>query len=170
MVRYKKTFLLTNIYRAFLNYNDPTACFNHVTEKKKNFQTFPWRALPNINLTAKIFSLEGKSLMCHGRLYVIIKSLIHPTPDPKNDITLFLLRMPSVIKFVIFFSLQEECFLNLEAPVKRVTGWDTPFPHVHEPFYLPDKWRCFESIKRTLEYWERMPPPPPPPLPRLLFK
>ena len=28
--------------------------------------------------------------------------------------------------------LQEKCFLNLEAPICRIGGWDTPFPHVHE--------------------------------------
>ncbi|XP_031784509.1 2-oxoisovalerate dehydrogenase subunit beta, mitochondrial [Nasonia vitripennis] len=49
-------------------------------------------------------------------------------------------------------TIQEECFLSLEAPIGRVTGWDTPFPHVHEVFYLPDKWRCFEAVKNTLEY------------------
>ncbi|XP_058792225.1 2-oxoisovalerate dehydrogenase subunit beta, mitochondrial [Phymastichus coffea] len=49
-------------------------------------------------------------------------------------------------------TIQEECFLHLEAPVGRVTGWDTPFPHVHEPIYMPDKWRCFEAIKSTLTY------------------
>ncbi|CAG0917925.1 unnamed protein product [Notodromas monacha] len=49
-------------------------------------------------------------------------------------------------------SIQEECFLNLEAPVTRVTGWDTPFPHVFEPFYIPDKWRCFEAVKKLKEF------------------
>jgi len=49
-------------------------------------------------------------------------------------------------------TIQEECFLNLEAPIQRVCGWDTPFPNVFEPFYLPDKYRCFEAIKRVLEF------------------
>ncbi|XP_029035590.2 2-oxoisovalerate dehydrogenase subunit beta, mitochondrial [Osmia bicornis bicornis] len=49
-------------------------------------------------------------------------------------------------------TIQEECFLNLEAPVQRVTGWDSPFPHVFEPFYLPDKWRCFASVRNVLNY------------------
>ncbi|XP_008555713.1 2-oxoisovalerate dehydrogenase subunit beta, mitochondrial [Microplitis demolitor] len=49
-------------------------------------------------------------------------------------------------------TIQEACFLNLEAPIQRVTGWDTPFPLVFEPFYLPDKWRCFDAIKKTLNF------------------
>ncbi|KAI8034898.1 hypothetical protein M5D96_012327, partial [Drosophila gunungcola] len=48
--------------------------------------------------------------------------------------------------------IQEKCFLYLEAPVKRVTGWDTPFPHVFEPFYLPDKHRCLSAIKEIVNY------------------
>jgi 2-oxoisovalerate dehydrogenase E1 component beta subunit len=49
-------------------------------------------------------------------------------------------------------AIQEDCFLHLEAPVVRVTGFDTPFPHVFEPFYLPDKWRCLEAIRNLLDY------------------
>ncbi|KRT84793.1 hypothetical protein AMK59_454, partial [Oryctes borbonicus] len=49
-------------------------------------------------------------------------------------------------------SIQEECFLYLEAPVARVTGYDTPFPYVFEPFYLPDKWRCLQAVHNLLNY------------------
>ncbi|GAB6018393.1 hypothetical protein CHUAL_000109 [Chamberlinius hualienensis] len=49
-------------------------------------------------------------------------------------------------------TVQNECFLHLEAPVQRVTGWDTPFPHVFEAFYLPDKWRCLEAIKKAVNF------------------
>ncbi|KAH7728580.1 hypothetical protein AAVH_03891 [Aphelenchoides avenae] len=49
-------------------------------------------------------------------------------------------------------TIQKECFLNLEAPVARVCGWDTPFPHVFEPFYLPTKWRCFDAVKKLINY------------------
>ncbi|XP_061398351.1 2-oxoisovalerate dehydrogenase subunit beta, mitochondrial [Musca vetustissima] len=48
--------------------------------------------------------------------------------------------------------IQDKCFLHLEAPVKRVTGWDTPFPHVFEPFYLPNKLRCLSAIKELINY------------------
>lgn len=49
-------------------------------------------------------------------------------------------------------TIQKECFLHLEAPIERVTGWDTPFPHVFEPFYLPDKYRCLSAINRLINY------------------
>lgn len=49
-------------------------------------------------------------------------------------------------------TIQDECFLHLEAPISRVAGWDTPFPHVFEPFYLPDKWRCMAAIKKLIDY------------------
>ncbi|CAD5205541.1 unnamed protein product [Bursaphelenchus okinawaensis] len=49
-------------------------------------------------------------------------------------------------------TVQKECFLNLESPVERVCGWDTPFPHVFEPIYLPTKWRVIEAIQRSINY------------------
>ncbi|KAL6265042.1 hypothetical protein P5V15_005133 [Pogonomyrmex californicus] len=49
-------------------------------------------------------------------------------------------------------TVQAECFLYLESPVQRVTGWDCPFPHIFEPFYLPDKWRCFAAVRDSLKY------------------
>ncbi|CAF4959055.1 unnamed protein product [Pieris macdunnoughi] len=49
-------------------------------------------------------------------------------------------------------TVQSECFLHLEAPVARVTGWDAPFPHVFEPFYLPDKMRCLSALEKLLNY------------------
>lgn len=48
--------------------------------------------------------------------------------------------------------IQERCFLNLEAPVKRVCGYDLPFPLVFEPLYLPDRFKIFEAIKATMNY------------------
>ena len=33
--------------------------------------------------------------------------------------------------------VQEHCFYHLEAPIERVTGWDTPYPHAFEWEYFP---------------------------------
>lgn len=48
--------------------------------------------------------------------------------------------------------IQERCFLRLEAPIKRVCGWDVPFPLVFEKFYVPDKIRVFDAIEKTMNY------------------
>lgn len=49
-------------------------------------------------------------------------------------------------------TIQEHCFLNLEAPIARVTGLDTPFPLVHEKQYLPDHLKIFEAIVATCNF------------------
>ena len=33
--------------------------------------------------------------------------------------------------------VQERCFYHLKAPIARVTGWDTPYPHAFEWDYFP---------------------------------
>ena len=48
-------------------------------------------------------------------------------------------------------SVQERCFYHLQAPIKRVTGWDTPFPHSTEWDYLPSVERISSAIKETQE-------------------
>jgi 2-oxoisovalerate dehydrogenase E1 component beta subunit len=35
--------------------------------------------------------------------------------------------------------VQEHCFYHLEAPIERVTGWDTPYPHAQEWAYFPGR-------------------------------
>lgn len=48
--------------------------------------------------------------------------------------------------------ISDKCFLHLESPVTRVCGYDTPFPLVHEPIYLPDKLKVYDAIKRSVNY------------------
>jgi 2-oxoisovalerate dehydrogenase E1 component beta subunit len=49
--------------------------------------------------------------------------------------------------------VQEECFHSLEAPVIRVTGFDTPYPPSRlEEDYLPDLDRVLDGVDRSLEY------------------
>ncbi len=47
--------------------------------------------------------------------------------------------------------IQEDCFYALEAPIIRVTGWDTPYPHAHEWAYFPGQERVMRAIKQVLE-------------------
>lgn len=48
-------------------------------------------------------------------------------------------------------TIQDRCFYNLEAPIKRVCGYDSPFPLIYEKFYLPDELKIFEAIKETTQ-------------------
>ena len=47
--------------------------------------------------------------------------------------------------------VQEECFWKLEAPIQRVSGWDTPYPHAMEWDYFPGQDRVLEAINKVLE-------------------
>ncbi len=46
--------------------------------------------------------------------------------------------------------VQERCFYHLEAPIERVTGFDTPYPHSLEWAYFPGPVRIGEAIDRLL--------------------
>jgi 2-oxoisovalerate dehydrogenase E1 component beta subunit len=46
--------------------------------------------------------------------------------------------------------VQEHCFYKLEAPIERVTGWDTPYPHVFEWQYFPGPQRVAEALRRVM--------------------
>lgn len=47
--------------------------------------------------------------------------------------------------------VQENCFYHLEAPITRVTGWDTPYPHAQEWEYFPGPNRVGEALKAVME-------------------
>jgi len=49
-------------------------------------------------------------------------------------------------------TIQERCFLQLEAPVQRVCGWDTPFPLAWEEFYLPTPLRVLDAIRAATSF------------------
>ncbi|MEJ8566701.1 alpha-ketoacid dehydrogenase subunit beta [Elongatibacter sediminis] len=48
-------------------------------------------------------------------------------------------------------TVQEECFWCLEAPIERVTGWDTPYPHAFEWQYFPGQKRMTAGIRKVME-------------------
>jgi 2-oxoisovalerate dehydrogenase E1 component beta subunit len=47
-------------------------------------------------------------------------------------------------------SLQEECFWHLEAPIGRVAGWDTPYPHAFEWEYFPGQARVANALRALM--------------------
>ncbi len=48
-------------------------------------------------------------------------------------------------------SIQERCFWDLEAPIARVAGWDTPYPHAFEWEYFPGKPRVKLALQALME-------------------
>ncbi|WP_276255340.1 alpha-ketoacid dehydrogenase subunit beta [Halomontanus rarus] len=53
----------------------------------------------------------------------------------------------------IISTIQEEALLYQEAPVKRITGFDTPFPlYSLEDYYLPEPARITEGIREAVEF------------------
>ena len=48
-------------------------------------------------------------------------------------------------------TVQEECFWHLNAPIQRVAGWDTPYPHAFEWSYFPGQNRVIAALKVALE-------------------
>ena len=47
--------------------------------------------------------------------------------------------------------VQEHCFYHLEAPIERVTGFDTPYPHAFEWSYFPGPKRVADAMRRAME-------------------
>ena len=47
--------------------------------------------------------------------------------------------------------VQERCFYHLEAPIERVAGWDTPYPHAFEWEYFPGPERVAAALRRTVD-------------------
>jgi len=47
--------------------------------------------------------------------------------------------------------VQEHCFYQWEAPIERVTGFDTPYPHALEWEYFPTPPRLIKAMRRVME-------------------
>ena len=48
-------------------------------------------------------------------------------------------------------TVQEECFWHLQAPIERVCGWETPYPHAFEWDYFPAQDRIIAGIRNIME-------------------
>lgn len=47
--------------------------------------------------------------------------------------------------------VQERCFYHLEAPIERVTGFDTPYPHSLEWAYFPGPVRIARALEKIMK-------------------
>ena len=48
-------------------------------------------------------------------------------------------------------TVQEECYWHLQAPIERVAGWETPYPHAFEWDYFPGQDRVLAGIRNVME-------------------
>jgi 2-oxoisovalerate dehydrogenase E1 component beta subunit len=47
-------------------------------------------------------------------------------------------------------TVQRDCFYSLLAPIERVTGWDTPYPHAFEWQYFPGQARLTAALEKVM--------------------
>ncbi len=47
-------------------------------------------------------------------------------------------------------TVQRECFYSLLAPIERVAGWDTPYPHAFEWQYFPGQARLTAALAKVM--------------------
>lgn len=48
--------------------------------------------------------------------------------------------------------INEKALMSLEAPMVRVTGWDTPFPYTLDLEYLPSAERVVEAMQKVINF------------------
>ncbi len=49
-------------------------------------------------------------------------------------------------------TISEKALLHLQAPILRVTGFDTPVPYVFEPEYLPNEKRIRKALRDSMDF------------------
>lgn len=52
----------------------------------------------------------------------------------------------------IVAAISKRCFLRLESPPLRVCGYDTPFPLIYEPLYVPSTPKVVDAIHEAVKF------------------
>ena len=52
----------------------------------------------------------------------------------------------------VIASITKRCFARLDSPPLRVCGYDTPFPLVYEPIYMPTAQKIADAVQAACEY------------------
>uniref|UniRef100_A0A9L0SFZ0 3-methyl-2-oxobutanoate dehydrogenase (2-methylpropanoyl-transferring) n=2 Tax=Equus TaxID=9789 RepID=A0A9L0SFZ0_HORSE len=107
----------------------------------------------NIPLSQAEVIQEGSdvTLVAWGTQVHVIREVASMAQE-KLGVSCEVIDLRTIIPWDVDTVCKEECFLNLEAPISRVCGYDTPFPHVFEPFYIPDKWKCYDALRKMINY------------------
>ncbi|XP_069866270.1 2-oxoisovalerate dehydrogenase subunit beta, mitochondrial isoform X2 [Dipodomys merriami] len=107
----------------------------------------------NIPLSQAEVLQEGSdvTLVAWGTQVHVIREVAAMARE-KLGVSCEVIDLRTIIPWDVDTVCKEECFLNLEAPISRVCGYDTPFPHIFEPFYIPDKWKCYDALRKMINY------------------
>ncbi|XP_035880281.1 2-oxoisovalerate dehydrogenase subunit beta, mitochondrial isoform X2 [Phyllostomus discolor] len=107
----------------------------------------------NIPLSQAEIIQEGSdvTLVAWGTQVHVIREVASMAQE-KLGVSCEVIDLRTILPWDVDTVCKEECFLNLEAPISRVCGYDTPFPHIFEPFYIPDKWKCYDALRKMINY------------------
>ena len=118
---------------------------------------------------------DGLTILCYGTMVHVVKTIVSEMDVDAEIIdlrTLMPLDMETILASVektgrclvvheatrtsgfgaeLAASVQERCFYHLEAPVERVTGFDTPYPHSLEWAYFPGPIRIGQAIQKIMK-------------------
>ena len=87
-------------------------------------------------------------LLAAGGAALVLSALVADWLSPGAGLTKALVFGSARLELVA--EVQEECFWHLRAPVERVTGWDTPYPHAFEWEYFPSRERISDALVRAV--------------------
>ena len=115
------------------------------------------------------------TILCYGAMVHVVETVVADTGVDAEIIdlrTLVPLDVPAIVASVektgrclivheatrtsgfgaeLSATVQERCFYHLEAPVMRVTGFDTPYPHSLEWAYFPGPVRIASALEKILK-------------------
>ena len=106
-------------------------CMNAIEKSQRSIELIDLRTIAPLDMPAIMRSVEKT-----GRAVIV-----HEAPKTAG------------LGAEIATAIMEQCFLHLEAPVQRVTGFDTTMPYYKlELDYLPDATRIAKAIEEVASY------------------
>ena len=108
-------------------------------ERLVNMSKHDYKLEPNVTFTPDMKWIVFRSNM-YGPTHVYAVELAKAQPEQPKEVS----------EYSGAWS-REKLRAILEAPIVRVTGWDTPYPHIFEWEYFPGPKRVAEGLRRALE-------------------
>lgn len=127
-----------------------------IVKQGKDVTIVTWGSLVNKALTAADILLKQHNIDCEviDLLTIIpwdVETVQKSVEKTGRLVVTHEAQMTNGFGAEIAAKIQERCFYNLHAPVKRICGYDTPFPCVFEDFYLPDQYKIIHEITNMMK-------------------